>query len=62
VGANAIGLGLPQWAPGGGENHPDCVMKSQSMWIGGTQIVADGVIVGPPELRSASVDLVPTFS
>jgi hypothetical protein len=62
VGANAIGLGLPQWHPGGGENHPDCVMKSQSMWIGGTQIVEDGIIIGPPELRNASAELVPTFS
>jgi 2,5-dihydroxypyridine 5,6-dioxygenase len=61
VGANAIGLGLPQWHPGGGENHPDCVMKSQSMWIGGTQIVEDGVIMGPPELRNANAELVPTF-
>lgn len=61
AGCNAIGLGLPHWLPGGGENHPDCVMKSQSMWIDGKQIIDNGVIVGPPALLAASDKLVPTY-
>jgi leucyl aminopeptidase (aminopeptidase T) len=61
VGCNAIGLGLPHWLPGGGENHPDCVMKAQSLWIDGQHIIDDSVIVGPPELRAASDKLVPTY-
>jgi 2,5-dihydroxypyridine 5,6-dioxygenase len=48
-GNNAVGLGIPWWLPGGGENHPDAVVLSQSMWIGGEPIVRDGVLV-PPDL------------
>jgi len=43
-GNNAIGLGIPWWLPGGGENHPDAVVLSQSMWIDGKPIVRDGVL------------------
>lgn len=48
-GANAVGLGVPWWEPGGGENHPDAVMTAQSVWIDGAQIVRDGTVVHPPE-------------
>lgn len=47
MGANAVGMGLPWWIPGGGENHPDGVILDQSVWIDGEQIVRDGAIVGP---------------
>lgn len=46
-GANAIGLGVPWWEPGGGENHPDAVMTAQSVWVGGVQIVREGAVVHP---------------
>lgn len=57
IGANAVGLGLPQWLPGGGENHPDCVMTGQSVWIGNDLIVDDGVFRGPPALVTAAQEL-----
>jgi len=44
-GNNAIGLGIPWWLPGGGENHPDAIVLSQSMWIDGRLLVRDGVLV-----------------
>lgn len=47
VGCNAVGFGIPHWLPGGGENHPDCVMGSQSIWIGDEQIVDEGTLVRP---------------
>ena len=49
-GNNAIGLGIPWWEPGGGENHPDGVVLMHSLWIDDTQLVRDGVLVGPPEI------------
>lgn len=52
VGTNAIGFGLPWWEPGGGENHPDGVVTQQSLWIDGIEVVREGRIVGPPELRA----------
>jgi hypothetical protein len=58
-GNNAIGLGIPWWLPGGGENHPDAVVLSQSMWIDGRQVVRDGVIVWPQELVRLEEALVP---
>lgn len=42
VGRNAVGLGLPWWVPGGGENHPDGIISRQSLWIGGEQLLRDG--------------------
>ena len=57
IGCNAVGLGLPFWEEGGGENHPDCVMTGQSFWIGDDQIVADGTIVAPADLAQAARDL-----
>jgi leucyl aminopeptidase (aminopeptidase T) len=62
IGCNAVGLGLPQWVDGGGENHPDCVMKEQSFWIDGKQIIDCGDIVGPPVLADAVSQLKPLYS
>lgn len=50
AGSNAVGLGIPWWEPGGGENHPDAVLTDQSVWIDGEKIVEEGVIVGPAPL------------
>jgi 2,5-dihydroxypyridine 5,6-dioxygenase len=61
VGCNAVGLGLPQWVDGGGENHPDCVMRNQSFWIDGEQVIDEGNIVAPPDLAKAVTDLVPVY-
>ena len=61
IGCNAVGLGLPQWVEGGGENHPDCVMQEQSFWIGDEQIIDDGVIVAPPDLAQAARELQPHY-
>jgi hypothetical protein len=49
-GSNAIGMGLPWWEPGGGENHPDGIVLDQSLWVGDTQLVKDGDFVGPGRL------------
>ena len=62
IGCNAVGLGLPQWVEGGGENHPDCVMREQSFWIGDEQIIDKGVIVAPTNLADAANDLQPLYS
>ncbi|MGD9765285.1 MAG: hypothetical protein AB7V27_16420 [Candidatus Binatia bacterium] len=61
IGCNAVGLGLPQWVEGGGENHPDCVMKQQSFWIGDQQILDDGVIIAPEDLAQAARELQPVY-
>jgi len=58
-GNNAVGLGVPFWLPGGGENHPDAILSQQSLWIDGRPIVQDGVIVEPPALARAAEGLVP---
>lgn len=47
VGSNAIGLGIPWWKPGGGENHPDGVLLMQSMRIDDQAVVSDGRVVFP---------------
>ena len=60
-GYNAVGLGLPFWMPGGGENHPDAVLSKQSLWLDGEQIVKDGIIVGPPDLAELAQDLQPLY-
>lgn len=59
MGSNAVGMGLPWWVPGGGENHPDGVLSNQSIWIDGEAIVKDGVIVGPAEVRDIADRLQP---
>ena len=46
---------------GGGENHPDCVISMQSMWIEGEQILRDGVIVAPAHLVTMAEDLRPIY-
>ena len=61
AGYNAIGLGLPFWVPGGGENHPDCVISMQSMWIEGQQIIQDGMIISPTQLVTMAEDLRPIY-
>jgi len=57
-GSNAVGLGIPWWEPGGGENHPDAVVTMQSMWIDGEQIVSDGALA-LPELAKLEARLEP---
>ena len=48
-GNNAVGLGLPWWQPGGGENHPDGVITRQTLRVGGEMIVERGVLREPAE-------------
>ncbi|MBO6836666.1 MAG: hypothetical protein JJ878_11320 [Alphaproteobacteria bacterium] len=52
-GMNAVGLGLPWWVPGGGENHPDVVVSDQSIYVDGTLLIRDGVAVAPQALVDA---------
>jgi hypothetical protein len=59
MGSNAVGLGIPWWEPGGGENHPDAVLTEQTVRVDGQLIVEDGRIVGPPPLAEAAAALVP---
>jgi hypothetical protein len=59
IGNNAVGMGLPWWVPGGGENHPDGVVSNQSIWIDGQQIVKDSIIVGPKSIAEHVHLLVP---
>jgi 2,5-dihydroxypyridine 5,6-dioxygenase len=61
-GANAIGLGLPWWLPGGGENHPDGVITNQSMWIDDMQVVDHGRLVHPPHAAAVLQELIPVYS
>tara|TARA_E500000305_G_scaffold109512_1_gene114765 strand:+ start:380 stop:1423 length:1044 start_codon:yes stop_codon:yes gene_type:complete len=51
-GSNAIGMGLPWWEPGGGENHPDGIVLDQSLWVGDDQLVDNGDFVGPEKLKT----------
>jgi hypothetical protein len=57
AGSNAIGLGVPWWEPGGGENHPDGVVVRQSLWVDGQPVVRDGRLVGPTDVAAAADDL-----
>ncbi|MCW5730630.1 MAG: hypothetical protein KIT20_07730 [Alphaproteobacteria bacterium] len=57
MGMNAVGLGLPWWVPGGGENHPDVVVGDQSIWVEGQLVIEAGIAVAPPELVAASRNL-----
>ena len=59
IGNNAVGLGIPFWLPGGGENHPDAILAQQSIWIDGQPVVDNGLIVGPPHLAKLAERLVP---
>ena len=57
MGNNAVGMGLPWWMPGGGENHPDGVVTTHSIWIDGKQIVDKGDVVASPELTKLEKEL-----
>jgi leucyl aminopeptidase (aminopeptidase T) len=57
VGNDAVGLGIPFWLPGGGENHPDAIVTGQSIWIDGRKIVEHGAIVAPPPLAKLAEKL-----
>ena len=59
TGNDAVGLGVPFWLPGGGENHPDAILSQQSLWIDGRPVVQDGVIIAPPPLATLAATLVP---
>lgn len=59
MGNNAVGMGLPWWVPGGGENHPDAVLSKQSIWIEGEQVIRDGLPYGSAALTEAASYLVP---
>jgi len=61
LGTNAVGMGLPWWEPGGGENHPDGVVMDQSVWIADECIVDAGQIVAPETLRAQFQRLSPLF-
>jgi hypothetical protein len=58
-GSNAIGMGLPWWEAGGGENHPDGVVLDQSLWFGEQLVVDKGHFVGPAPLRELYARLLP---
>jgi 2,5-dihydroxypyridine 5,6-dioxygenase len=58
VGANAVGLGKPWWQDGGGENHPDAVLKMQSLEIDGMWLMKGGELLGTPELQELDKHLV----
>ena len=58
-GNNAIGMGMPWWDPGGGENHPDAVLFLHTIDIDGRRVVEDGAIVGPESLVALTAELQP---
>lgn len=62
MGNDAVGLGTPFWEPGGGENHPDAVVSTQTIWIDGKLIVKDGTIVGPAKLKKHADKLQPIYA
>ena len=47
--------------PGGGENHPDCIISMQSIWLDGEQVVKDGAIIGPAKLAKQAEELQPLY-
>lgn len=51
-GSNAIGMGLPWWEKGGGENHPDGIVFDQTLWIGAERVAEGGRFIGPERLRA----------
>lgn len=61
LGTDAVGLGLPWWVEGGGENHPDGVLLDQSLWFGSQQILDQGRFVGPKQLTELYERLGPKF-
>lgn len=59
MGSDPIGLGIPWWEPGGGENHPDAVITQQSVWVEGEKIIEDGFIIAPADLAAKAGRLAP---
>lgn len=57
AGNDAVGLGIPFWLPGGGENHPDAIVTEQSIWVDGRKVVEHGAIVAPPSLAKLAEKL-----
>jgi 2,5-dihydroxypyridine 5,6-dioxygenase len=57
AGCNAIGLGTPWWAPGGGENHPDGIVMGQTLEVSGKTIVRQGRLVAPAELATLAAEM-----
>lgn len=51
-GSNAIGMGLPWWTKGGGENHPDGIVLDQTLRIGDEVVAEGGRFRGPARLRA----------
>ncbi len=62
TGNDAVGLGLPWWLPGGGENHPDANVFQQSLWVDGVQIADNGTLVNPPHLTKLADALTPLYN
>lgn len=62
IGASAVGMGLPWWVPGGGENHPDGVVSDQSLWVDGQLVIDRGQFVAPEPLAEQAAALVPDLS
>lgn len=60
-GNDAIGMGLPWWAPGGGENHPDAILYMQTIDVDGKRVVEEGNIVGPRSLAKLAAKLQPFY-
>ncbi|MBM40459.1 MAG: hypothetical protein CL483_00865 [Acidobacteria bacterium] len=58
-GNNAIGMGMPWWDPGGGENHPDAILYMHTIDIDGVRVVENGDIVGPQSLVDLASELQP---
>jgi hypothetical protein len=57
-GSNAIGMGLPWWEKGGGENHPDGIVFDQTLWVGGECVCEGGRFSGPGHLRALHAAMV----
>lgn len=62
VGSNAIGLGVPWWEPGGGENHPDAILAGHSVWVDGQQVIDQGRLIAPQELAQKANKLAPKLT
>ncbi len=62
AGNDAVGLGIPWWLPGGGENHPDAIVFQQSLWVDGVQIADNGTLVNPPHLTKLADALTPLYN
>ncbi len=61
MGNDAVGLGLPWWVEGGGENHPDAVLYLQSATLDNQPFIQDGLLVGPDHLAKQAEKLAPLY-